>query len=148
MTEVDAVVWRRAGADDAEVIGRFNAQLSVDEGAEPVGPPELYVQRMRGWLEQNRYEAALAYAGESVVAYVVWRDDPDYDSLFVRQFFVARPFRGKGLGRALFLRAVDEFWPDRQLRLDVYDTNPRGAAFWTSVGFVPYSRLMRRPPSR
>jgi GNAT superfamily N-acetyltransferase len=67
--------------------------------------------------------------------------------VFVRQFFVARPHRGRGLGRRLFETAVEQFWSGRPLRLDVYDSNPRGGAFWERIGFAPHSRLMRRPPA-
>ena len=138
--------WRRCTVADAEHLAEMNARLSEDEGA-PVGTPKAYVERMRGWLEDGRYEAAIAEAGAEPIAYVVWRHDLDYADVFVRQFFVSRDHRGRGLGRVLFERAVQEFWPEHTLRLDVYDSNPRGGAFWERMGFVAYSRLMRREPS-
>jgi GNAT superfamily N-acetyltransferase len=140
--------WRRCTSADAPVLAVMNAELSVDEGAEPVGPVSAYVERMATWLEEGRYEAALAEDDGEPVAYVVWRSDPDYADVFVRQYFVTRPHRGQGLGRALFERAVAELWPEDTLRLDVYDSNPGGAAFWQRLGFTPYSRLMRRPPTQ
>ncbi len=139
--------WRRCTSDDAEVLAAMNEQLSRDEGAAPVGPLSAYVERMATWLEQGRYEAAIAESGEEPVAYVVWRDDPDYADVFVRQFFVVPDQRGQGPGRRLFEQAVEELWPGSTLRLDVYDSNPRGGAFWESLGFVPFSRLMRREPT-
>ena len=102
---------------------------------------------MRTWLDEGRCDAALAQRDEQPVAYVVWREDPDYADVFVRQFFVVREHRSQGLGRRLFQTAVEEFWPGLLLRLDVYDSNPRSGAFWESLGFVPFSRLMRREPS-
>jgi|SRR5215469_5045761 len=138
--------WTPCGPDDAELLGGLNAQLAEDEGSPGIGPPSAYVERMRDWLGQGRYEAAVACIGNDVLAYVLWRDDPDYRDIFVRQFFVSREHRGTGLGHRLFERAVRQFWQGRPLRLDVYDSNPRGAAFWEKVGFVPYSRLMRRAP--
>jgi GNAT superfamily N-acetyltransferase len=139
--------WRRCTSDDVEVLAAMNEQLSRDEGAAPVGPLSAYVDRMTTWLEQGRYEAAIAESGGEPVAYVVWRDDPDYADVFLRQVFVVPVHRGQGLGRRLFERAVEEFWPGNTLRLDVYDSNPRGRAFWESLGFVPFSRLMRREPT-
>jgi GNAT superfamily N-acetyltransferase len=138
--------WMPCGPDDAELLGRLNAQLAEDEGAQPIGPTPAYIKRMRGWLEQGSYHAAVARRGGDVVAYVLWRDDLDYGDIFIRQFFVARGHRGAGLGRRLFESATRQFWPGRPLRLDVYDSNPRGGAFWEKIGFAPYSRLMRRAP--
>src|SRR5262249_40561459 len=67
---------------------------------------------------------AAARRGDDVLAYVLWRDDPDYGDIFVRQFFVSRGHRGAGLGRLLFERAAGQFWLGRPLRLDVYDSSP------------------------
>ena len=136
--------WVLCDARDAEVLGAMNAQLSVDEGGEPIGPLPVYVARMRDWLETGRYQAAIAHRGDEALGYLLWRDDQDYGDIFIRQYFVAREHRGAGLGRALFERAVSQFWAGRPLRLDVYDSNPRGRAFWEKTGFAPYSRLMRR----
>ncbi len=138
--------WRRCTPADAEVLGLLNAQLSEDEGA-AVATPSAYRERARDWLTTGRYEAAIAEAGTEPVGYVVWRRDPDYGDVYVRQFFVARDHRSRGLGRALFEEAAREFWDGEVLRLDVYDSNPRGGAFWESLGFVAYSRLMCRSPA-
>ena len=146
-SDLDAPTWQRCTADDAPLIAPLNAELSRDEGAAPVGSLVDYEQRLRTWLEEGRYHAAVARAGSETVAYVVWREDPDYADVFVRQFFVVRERRGQGLGRAMFEEAVAEFWPGRPLRLDVYDSNPGGARFWERLGFAPYSRLMRRLPA-
>jgi GNAT superfamily N-acetyltransferase len=147
MSSDDVLIWRPATADEVPLLAAMNAELSRDEGATPVGSLADYEERLHTWLETGRYRAALARRGDQTIAYVVWRDDPDYADVFVRQFFVVREHRGQGLGRRLFAQAVDEFWPGRLLRLDVYDSNPRGGAFWESLGFVPFSRLMRREPA-
>ena len=94
---------------------------------------------MGGWLEHGRYQVAAARRGDDVLAYVLWRDDPDYGDILVRQFFVSRGHRGGGLGRLLFERAASQFWQGRPLRLDVYDSNPQAGAFWEKLGFAPYS---------
>jgi GNAT superfamily N-acetyltransferase len=121
----------------------MNIQLSADEGGQ-IGPLSAYVSRMRDWLENDRYQAAVARLGDDVLGYVLWRDDPDYGDIDVRQFFVSRQQRGAGLGQALFEREVCQLWPGRRLRLDVYDSNPRSRAFWEKAGFAPYSRLMAK----
>jgi GNAT superfamily N-acetyltransferase len=138
--------WTLCGPEDAALLGSMNLALSTDEGGMPVGQLSVYVERMERWLRLGQYNAALATIDEVPVAYVLWRDDPDYGDIFVRQFFVRREYRGTGLGRRLFADAVGQFWQSNPLRLDVYDSNPRGRAFWEAVGFEPYSRLMRRAP--
>lgn len=138
--------WRRCTAADAATLAELNAQLSADEGAS-VGTPTAYLERMRTWLETGRYEAAVIESDGRPLAYVLWRHDPDYDDVYVRQFFVVRERRGEGLGRQLFDRAAEELWPGQVLRLDVYDSNPRGRAFWERMGFQAYSALMRRHPA-
>jgi len=75
--------WTPCGPDDAELLGSLNAQLAEDEGAQPIGPPSAYITRMRGWLEQGRYQAATARRGGEVLAYVLWRDDLDYGDIFI-----------------------------------------------------------------
>jgi GNAT superfamily N-acetyltransferase len=148
MTPTDGELsWRRCTTADAPVLARMNSELSVDEGAQPVGPMAAYLARVSAWLDDDRYQAAIAESRGEPVAYVLWRRDPDYADVFVRQFFVERAHRGRGVGRALFERAVHEFWPTDTLRLDVYDSNPRAGEFWQALGFVPFSRLMRRPPA-
>jgi GNAT superfamily N-acetyltransferase len=142
----DLPLWRRCTTADAAVLAELNAHLSEDEGAS-VGTPAAYLDRMRTWLEEGRYDAAVVESDGEPIAYVVWRHDPDYGDVYVRQFFVARAHRGQGLGTRLFESAVHELWPGRPLRLDVYDSNPRGGAFWERMGFEPYSRLMRRAAS-
>ena len=136
--------WTMCDTRDAELLGAMNAQLSEDEGGQPIRPLPVYVARMRGWLETGRYQAAVARRGDQALAYVLWHADQDYDDIFIRQYFVFREYRGAGLGQVLFERAVSQFWAGRPLRLDVYDTNPRGRAFWEKIGFATYSRLMRR----
>ena len=136
--------WTPSIATDAELLGALNLQLSQDEGGHAIGPPSVYAARMRDWLLDGRYQAAIARRGDDVLAYVLWRDDVDYGDIYIRQFFVSRQYRGAGLGRVLFERAVRQFWGGRPLRLDVYDSNPRGWPFWEQAGFASYSRLMRR----
>ena len=55
--------WMPCGPADAELLGSLNAQLAEDEGADRIGPPSAYIERMRGWLEQGRYKAAAARRG-------------------------------------------------------------------------------------
>jgi len=56
----DPPAWRRCTVADAEVLAEMNAQLSRDEGAAPVGTLSDYLARMRAWLEEDRYQAAVA----------------------------------------------------------------------------------------
>lgn len=55
-----AVGWDRCRPEDAEFLGVFNAEFAKDEGPELIGPVATYVERMRGWLHEGRYQAPAA----------------------------------------------------------------------------------------
>lgn len=59
--------------------------------------------------------------------------------------FVRPEIRGSGVADALFQEAVDWSWsltdpPVERVRLYVHESNPRAAAFYRRIGFVPSGR--------
>jgi GNAT superfamily N-acetyltransferase len=67
--------------------------------------------------------------------------------VFVRQFFVRRSVRGRGLGRAFFAALAARFPPRSRVVLEVASSNPRAERFWTTIGFEPYAKtLVRKEP--
>ncbi len=91
------ILFRYAGSEDVEVLGAMNKQLIDDERhRNPMNAAEL-VERMRGWLE-GEYRAAVGIIEGEVVAYALWRRDPEW--MYLRQMFVARGRRREGIGRA------------------------------------------------
>ena len=139
----EELVVRIATRDDLELLGALNEQLIVDEGASTPERGAALVARMGRFLAEG-YVAALVESGGEVVAYALWR--PDGGAVHVRQFFVAREHRRAGVGRRAFALLTERCWAGRPLTLDVLATNPRGIAFWRSIGFVDHMVAMRRPP--
>ncbi|WP_239083968.1 GNAT family N-acetyltransferase [Asanoa ishikariensis] len=94
---------------------------------------------MRRWISGDRYAVAIVDRDGLPVAYAVWRNDED--GIYVRQFFVGRDHRRKGLGRAGFT-ALLERWGDKPVKLDALVHNERGLAFWRALGFRDYSLIL------
>jgi GNAT superfamily N-acetyltransferase len=107
-----------------------------------MGVDEL-VERMRRWLTDEGYEALLGFDGDDLVAYVLWRDEPD--CVYLRQIFVQREHRRQGVARHLML-SVFERWPDKRLTVDVLAGNARALAFWRRMGYRDYAVLLERLP--
>jgi GNAT superfamily N-acetyltransferase len=132
--------WHKATAADADVLATLNARLIQDEGhRNPMTVPEL-AQRMASWL-QAQYEAVLFEEEATVVGYALFRRDPD--AIHLRQFFVERECRRRGVGRAAFGLLVREVWPPRsRITLDVLVKNAGGHSFWRALGFRDYAMVM------
>lgn len=139
----ESLCFRAATVADAEVLGRLNHLLIRDEGhRNPMGVDAL-VERMRRWLADEGYEALLGFDGDDLVAYVLWRDEPD--CVYLRQIFVQREHRRQGVARHLML-SVFERWPDKRLTVDVLAGNARALAFWRRMGYRDYAVLLERLP--
>ncbi|MBL0728704.1 GNAT family N-acetyltransferase [Piscinibacter sp. HJYY11] len=138
-----ALCFRPATEADAEALGRLNHQLIRDEGhRNPMSVDEL-VERMRRWLADDGYEALLGFDGDELVAYVLWRDEPD--CVYLRQIFVHRDQRRQGVARHLML-SVFERWPGKRLVVDVLAGNARALAFWRRMGYRDYAVMLERLP--
>lgn len=139
----ESLRYRPATVADAAALGHLNHQLIRDEGhRNPMGVEEL-TERMHGWLAYEGYEALLGFEGDHLVAYVLWRDDPD--CVYLRQIFVHREHRRQGVARHLML-SVFERWPDKRLTVDVLAGNARALAFWRRMGYRDYAVMLERLP--
>lgn len=91
---------------------------------------------------QSGYRAAVARDGDAVVGYLLWREEDD--GIFLRQFFVVRRWRRRGLGRAMVEQATREYWAGRTVCLEVLAANRGGREFWTKLGFGEQHTRMSR----
>ncbi|MCC6696056.1 MAG: GNAT family N-acetyltransferase [Candidatus Hydrogenedentes bacterium] len=132
----------RASESDVQTLARMNKMLIEDEGhRNPMGPAEL-TKRMSRWLG-GEYEAYLFVVEESVAGYCLFKEENDF--VYIRQFFVAREQRRKGIGRQAIEWLSHEVWPrGKRLRLDVLTANPAGIRFWRQCGFTDYCLTMER----
>lgn len=128
--------FRRATLDDCGLLAKLNQELIRDEGhRNKMTVPELE-QRMRGWLA-SEYAAVIFEEDEEVVAYALYRQPPD--EIYLRQLFVARNRRRKGIGRNAVEILRSEVWPKNQrLTVDVLIHNTVAVAFWRAVGYKDY----------
>jgi ribosomal protein S18 acetylase RimI-like enzyme len=143
---------RPATHGDVPTLARLNEQLIEDEGHPVPLRGRALAERMRGWLETD-YSAALGLVETETesdrdtdpAVYALWRPDEN-NAVYLRQFFVARQHRRRGLGTAAPRILREQYWPPAtRIRLDVLVTNERGLAFWRSFGFQDHAILMELP---
>jgi ribosomal protein S18 acetylase RimI-like enzyme len=103
----DCIV-RASEASDAEDIGRllhdFNSEFD-----EPTPGPEQLAERMRQLLAEGDTVVLLAGSGPDGLAVLRFRPGIWSQALecYLAELYVAPPMRGRGLGRALMLAAIE-----------------------------------------
>jgi len=121
----------------------MNEQLIEDQRHDNPMRGRQLADRMSDWLA-GEYTAALGTVDHVPAFYALWRPD-ESGGIHLRQFFVARDFRRRGLGRAAIKTLREEYWQTRRVALDVLIHNERGIGFWRSLGFEDYAIAMRLP---
>ena len=107
--------------------------------------PELE-QRMKGWLA-SEYAAVLFEDGKEMVAYALYREQPE--EIYLRQLFVARNRRRQGIGRRAFEILRSKIWPaNKRLTVDVLVQNAAAVAFWRAVGYKDFSLMLEILPEQ
>lgn len=134
---------RKAGLEDCLALARMNYHLIQDSGhRNPMRIPQLS-RRMRGWIKKREYEVSLFEINGESVGYCVYRKEPEFT--YIRQLFILRGLRRKGLGReAVGLMRKLHWKGSRRLRMDVLVDNAPAIHFWRSVGFKDYCLTMER----
>src|SRR5450432_600466 len=130
------MTFRRATLDDCALLADLNHQLIRDEGhRNKLTVPELE-QRMRGWLA-SEYTAVIFEKDGAVVAYALYHEQPE--EIYLRQLFVARNRRRKGIGRNAMAILRTKIWPaSKRLTVDVLIQNTAAIAFWRAIGYKDY----------
>jgi predicted acetyltransferase len=120
--------FRRATLNDCPLLAELNHQLIRDEGhRNKMMVPELE-QRMKGWLA-SEYAAVLFENDGEVVAYALYREQPE--EIYLRQLFVVRNRRRKGLGKEAVKILLSKIWPkNKRLTVEVLVQNEASVAFW------------------
>lgn len=142
---------RPATLADASLLGAMNRQLGDDEHSRNSLDVPALVARMEKWLSED-WQAVVIESPSRAIGYALFQIGHDYynatiPEVYVRQFFIARDQRGQGIGRRAFdMLLRDVFPPGAHVHLDVLATNPRGARFWETLGFHPFSTALRRAP--
>lgn len=120
---------------DLTALAEMNHQLIIDEGhSNPMNISQLRA-RMQEWLA-SEYKAVMISSGAIEVGYALWREEPEF--IHIRQFFIVRQYRRKGLGQGAILELINTRWLGRNIRLEVLTGNSVGQAFWHATGFKDY----------
>jgi len=137
---------RTATLDDVSLLTWMNRELFEDEGHRNRFKPISWLEhQMRGFLT-GEYDAAVFEMDGKTVAYALYIDEGDH--IYLRQFFVCRDRRRRGIGREAIETLRKRIWPrDRPVTVGVLIENRVGYAFWKAVGFKGYSMELEMPPS-
>jgi GNAT superfamily N-acetyltransferase len=140
----DGLTFRVAAAADLPQLASWNKQLIEDEGHDNTMSLEELVARMRNWLT-TEYQALIFEDPAAPVAYALLRDTPEW--VHLRQFFVARDRRRRGIGaRAVALLRDSVIPPDKPVIVEAMAWNHPALSFWRAVGFADrYVGLESRP---
>lgn len=144
-----ALAVRAVAEADVPLVAEMNKRLIDDEGSRnPMSVPEL-AGRLRGWLHDG-WRADLFLEDGAVVGYALYlarryEHDPSLPEIFLRQFFIERDRRGRGLGtEALSLLERERFPRPCRVELSVLEENAAGRRFWQRTGFRPHVLTLER----
>ena len=134
---------RDATEADLSQLAQWNRELIEDERADnPMTAGQLEL-RMRGWLGGD-YQAVIFEEGSTPVAYALFL--PDEGDINLRQFFVARAHRRRGIGREAMRLFRERCVPaGASLSLEVLVHNQSALAFWRALGMREHAIRFRLP---
>ena len=139
--------YRIATTDDLQPLAEWNHQLIPDEcHRNPMDIPQLR-ERMRGWITTGGYTAIIFEEDGQAVAYALYREDTI--EIYLRQLFVMRHLRRKGIGRRAVEILKTQLWPQtKRLTVEVLTQNQFAIAFWRAMGYQDYSLALEILPRR
>ena len=122
----------RAELTDVETLAELNKHLIEDERHPNPMDIALLTQRMREWLATD-YICYTVKQNGCLVAYCLYRDDGGH--YYMRQLYVDRVHRRKGIATQLLDWLYENVWTDKKVRLDVLAHNEDAVAFYKRYGF-------------
>ena len=122
----------RAELADAEILAELNQHLIKDE--QHPNPMKIVhlTQRMKEWLTTD-YICYMVKQNGCIAAYCLYRDDGVH--YYMRQLYVDRSHRRKGIATQLLDWLYENVWTDKKVRLDVLAHNEDAVAFYKRYGF-------------
>lgn len=125
---------------DLDLLAELNKQLIEDEQHDNPMNVEQLRCRMEDFLRTD-YQAYLFMESNTVRGYALVNHARD--PLYLRQFYVCRDSRRRGVGSTAFDLLLRQLGTDR-IDIEVMSWNERGQAFWRSLRFTDRSIYMRR----
>ncbi|MEM8955848.1 MAG: GNAT family N-acetyltransferase [Verrucomicrobiota bacterium] len=137
--------FRIAELSDLDLLGKWNRELIEDEAhSNPMNLDQLK-ERMKNWIEGDKYVAHIFSSSDIPVAYSLHKEKEE--EIYLRQFFVDRSQRRKGYGKLAVSCLKEKIWPqNKRLTLDVLSSNERAIDFWRAVGYQDYCVTLEIPP--
>ena len=127
--------------EDIPRVARWNVELHEDEGS-VVMSVDAAAERLRRWIAKGVFRGVIFIADGIPIGYALYEHRPaeadprSGETVYLRQFFIARESRRQGRGTAAFRLLVRERVPgSARVVLDVKVSNPSGQRFWESLGF-------------
>lgn len=139
--------YRCATPEDVPLLAAMNRQLVEDEQHRNRFQSDAWFEeRMRTFLA-GKYKAVLFEIDHQAVAYALYVDHPDHDdTIYLRQIWVDRAWRRRGIGREALRLLETEIWPpDKRLTVEVLAGNQAARAFYNAAGFREYSIELEIP---
>jgi ribosomal protein S18 acetylase RimI-like enzyme len=131
---------RVATGADLDLLAAWNRELNQDEGAENLLGVEALRERMRDFLA-GEFTAVIFEEAGAPVGYALFR--PDENGVYLRQLFVDRAQRRRGVGRRILERLHAEiFRRGVRVTIEVLVHNDPAIAFWRAVGFTDHAFAM------
>jgi GNAT superfamily N-acetyltransferase len=146
--DIDRLVLRKHRVSELDDLARMNKELLEDEKHRSSLTVAELKERFRRFVDEDGWSVEVFTCDEDIVGYITYRVEPDETtpngrSVFLRQFYISRSHRRLGLGAAtMALFKSSRLKHGERIFLEVLESNPRGRAFWQSVGFTPYSTIM------
>ena len=114
------IVLRQATEDDVTELATLNKRLVVDQGSRNPYTASEYEGRFRDWLRGDEWNVDIFGNSEGVTlgyaVHTVQQDYyyPDQEVVYLRQFYIDRPMRRRGIGTAAYeLLAKERFGGSR-----------------------------------
>ncbi len=139
---------RAATEIDLPLLAEMNKRLFEDAGSQNPMPVAVLAERLAAWYAGTEWRVVVFASGDAAVGYAVFSSRPDLYQpeipfVYVRQFYIDRVWRRRGLGREAFALLARAYFPGRcKITIDTLATDPNATAFWAALGFAPYSMTM------
>ncbi len=122
----------KAKLGDVKRLAELNRCLIEDEQhPNSMNIAEL-TERMNEWLATDSICYTVKEKGH-IIAYCLYRDDGEH--YYMRQLYVDRAHRRKGIATQLLDWLYENVWTDKKVRLDVLAHNEDAVAFYKRYGF-------------
>ena len=101
-------------------------------------------ERMSSWLDGD-YKAIIFEIEKKPVAYALYIEKES--EIYLRQLFVNRTQRRKGIGRKAVDILRNQIWPcTKRLTVEVLVNNAAAVSFWRAIGYRDYCLTLEIMP--